>query len=64
MNALLIGAIKERKLVELRYHGFSRFVESHAYGRDKDGGEILRCFQTSGGSDSGAQSGWKLLKVA
>ena len=63
MNSFLVASIKNRKVIELRYHGFSRFVESHAYGRDKNGDEILRCFQASGGSDSGSQSGWKLLKV-
>ncbi|HNR12937.1 MAG TPA: hypothetical protein PKM59_06470 [Thermodesulfobacteriota bacterium] len=47
----------------MRYHGYSRPVEPHVYGRDKDGEEILRCFQISGGSESGALVGWKLLKV-
>jgi hypothetical protein len=56
-------AIKENKVLELRYHGYSRIVEPHAYGRDKAGDEILRCYQTSGGSESGERTGWKLLKV-
>ena len=62
MNQLIIDAVNGRKCLELRYHGYSRIVEPHAYGRDKDG-EVLRCYQTSGGSVSGERAGWKLLKV-
>ena len=61
-NELCI-AIKDQHLVELRYSGYSRTVEPHAYGRDKSGDEILRCYQTFGGSESGEREGWKLLKV-
>lgn len=63
MNSQIIDAIKNKKILELRYHGFNRVVEPHAYGRDKDGDEILRCFQIAGGSESGESTGWKLLKV-
>lgn len=63
MNPILLQAIQQHKVLELRYHGYSRIVESHAYGRDKDGDEIVRCYQTSGGSESGERTGWKLLKV-
>lgn len=63
MNSSVMQAIQQRKVLELRYHGYSRIVEPHTYGRDKDGDEILRCYQTSGGSESGERDGWKLLKV-
>jgi hypothetical protein len=63
MNSVLLQAIQQAKVLELRYHGYSRIVEPHAYGRDKDGDEIVRCYQTSGGSESGERVGWKLLKV-
>ncbi len=63
MNPSLTQAIQQRKVLELRYHGYSRIAEPHAYGRDKYGDEILRCYQTSGGSESGERAGWKLLKV-
>lgn len=63
MNQIVIKAIKERHILELRYHGWARFVEPHAYGRDKGGDEILRCYQVSGGSVSGERTGWKLLKL-
>jgi hypothetical protein len=63
MNSAIAQAIEQHRIVDLRYHGYSRSVEPHAYGRDKKGDEVLRCFQVSGGSDSGERSGWKLLKV-
>lgn len=63
MNTILQQAITYLKMVELRYHGYSRIIEPHAYGRDKNNDEIIRCFQTSGGSKSGESAGWKLLKV-
>lgn len=63
MNQVITDAVNARKCLELRYHGYSRIVEPHAYGRDKDGDEVLRCYQTSGGSLSGERAGWKLLKV-
>lgn len=63
MNSTVIQAIQQRKQLELRYHGYSRIVEPHSYGRDKDGDEILRCYQISGGSESGERIGWKLLKI-
>lgn len=63
MNLTITQAIKEQKNLEFRYHGYARTVEPHAYGRDKGGDEILRCYQTSGGSESGEREGWKLLKV-
>ena len=64
MKSEIADAIAEQRLLELRYHGYARIVEPHAYGRDKSGDEILRCFQVSGGSESGERTGWKLLKVA
>ena len=64
MKSELLEAIDAKKTVELRYHGYARTIEPHAYGRDKNGEEILRCFQISGGSESGERIGWKLLKVA
>lgn len=62
MNSIL-QAIQQTKILELRYDGYFRIVEPHAYGRDKNGDEIIRCYQTAGGSASGESIGWKLLKV-
>lgn len=50
MNSKICKAIEEHKILELRYHGYFRIVEPHAYGRAHGGDEILRCFQISGGS--------------
>lgn len=63
MNAEIADTIASQRYLELRYHGYNRIVEPHAYGRDNAGYEILRCFQVSGGSESGERTGWKLLKV-
>lgn len=51
-------------MIELRYHGYVRAVEPYAYGQDKTGDEILRCYQVAGGSVSGERAGWKTLKVS
>lgn len=64
MNPVVMQAIKNRTILELRYHGFSRVVEPHAYGRDEIGQEVLRCYQVSGGSVTGERTGWKLLKLS
>jgi hypothetical protein len=64
MKQEIISAIAQQRLLELRYHGYSRIVEPYAYGRDKSGDEILLCYQISGGSESGERVGWKLLKVS
>ena len=64
MKSEISDAMATLQLLELRYHGYARIVEPHAYGRDKSGDEILRCYQISGGSESGERTGWKLLKVA
>ena len=63
MNPVVCLAINERRVLELRYHGYSRIVEPHVYGEDKNSDEIIRCFQLAGGSESGERAGWKLLKL-
>lgn len=63
MHPAICLAINEKRLLELRYHGYSRIVEPHIYGEDKHGDEVVRCFQIAGGSESGERAGWKLLKI-
>lgn len=63
MNSRICKAVREQRVLELRYHGFTRIVEPHVYGRDRHGTETLRCYQLAGGSESGERAGWKLLKV-
>jgi hypothetical protein len=64
MNSTICSAINKRQLLELRYHGYSRLVEPYACGRERSGDILLRCYQQSGGSESGQTTGWKLLKVS
>jgi hypothetical protein len=63
MNPTIDQAVKEKRVLELRYHGYSRIVEPHIYGKDKNGEEVVRCYQLAGGSESGERAGWKLLKM-
>lgn len=63
MKPQLVEAIVAVRLVELRYQGYHRVVEPYAYGSDKNGCEILRCYQLRGGSESGENVGWKLFKL-
>jgi len=54
-------AIKNKKILKIKYKGTKRIIELHAYGKDKRG-EKLRAYQVSGFSESGKSSGWKLFK--
>jgi hypothetical protein len=57
-------ALKRELCLELRYDGYSRIVEVHAVGTAKDGSEIMRVWQVSGGSKSGQSRGWKILRIS
>lgn len=63
MQPALSDAIDRRRVVELRYHRYSRIVEPYVYGLGREGVEWIRCFQIAGDSDSGEMVGWKLLRV-
>lgn len=64
MKADIVEAINGKEILEVRYHEYFRVVEPYAYGRDRSGEEVLRCYQLSGGSSSNERVGWKLLKVS
>jgi hypothetical protein len=56
-------ALRLGKALELRYSGFSRFVEVHAVGYSAEGHGLLRCWQLSDRSSKGDRPGWKLVRV-
>ena len=64
VNAELVRAIRERRLVELVYKGGRpRTVEPHDYGIRR-GADWLLVYQLAGESRSGAIEGWKWLTLA
>ena len=56
-------ALKRQRRLELHYDGYIRVVEVHAVGVSKDGNDIMRVWQVSGGSSGNESVGWKLLRV-
>lgn len=63
MNHMIVNAIRNKQVLQISYHGFTRTVEPHAYGVSRKNNEVLRCYQTAGGSVSGSPSPWKLLRL-
>lgn len=61
---IIISAIRNRRVLALRYHGYSRIVEPHMLGETKVGNLALSAWQTAGGSVSGEIPGWKILKLS
>jgi hypothetical protein len=52
-------AIATKRLLHVVYDGYSRTVEPHTYGIDRNGQHALVAFQVAGGSHSGEYVGWK-----
>ena len=64
MNADLVRAISEKRLVEFVYKaGRTRLVEPHDYGL-RGAAELLLGFQLGGESRTGTAHGWKHFDVA
>lgn len=61
---LLRQALKERRVVQFRYHGYVRRVEPHALGRVTDDRHALLGWQVSGGSASEPPPGWRTFVLA
>jgi hypothetical protein len=60
MNQLAVLAIDRKHVIKLLYPGFSRTVEPHAYGLDRNGNAMLLCYQTGGDFPEESQ-GWRFL---
>jgi hypothetical protein len=63
LNHLIVQAIHQKRFLKLRYYGYFRIVEPHAYGLDSVGDAVLVCYQVSGEGLSGSAIGWKRLKL-
>lgn len=49
--------------LSISYNGYHRIVEIHAVGRTKAGHKVMRVWQVRGGSSSGVNQGWKLMRL-
>ena len=60
----IISAIRERAILRFVYNGEPRVVEPQTYGLSSTGKEVLRAYQTSGGSRTGSTRLAKLFDVS
>lgn len=61
---LIKEALAGRRVLQFRYHGYSRRVEPHALGRVTEGRPALLGWQVSGGSRSEPPPGWRTFVLA
>lgn len=59
MRQKIIEAINKKLRIKLIYHGYTRIIEPHTYGRNKAEHDMLCAWQVSGGSVSNEPVGWK-----
>lgn len=61
---LIRRALAEKRMLQFRYHGYSRKVEPHAFGRVTEDRRALLGWQVSGGSRSEPPPGWRTFVLA
>ena len=62
MNDRLVQAINNKQIISFDYDGYPRIVEPHTFGSHKDtGNDVVRGFQTGGGSKAGGIPAWRLF---
>lgn len=64
MHPTIMEAINQRRVLNVFYEGYNRLVEPHVYGINSPGNEVVRSYQTDGGSKSGKVEGWKELWIS
>jgi hypothetical protein len=64
MNDIILDAIKNKKCLQFNYHGFTRFVEPHTYGKSTRWNDVLSAWQSQGGSRRGGIPDWRLFDVS
>lgn len=60
---LACQALRQGRVLELRYDGFHRCVEVHVVGVSRKGHCLMRVWQIEGGSSSQESAGWKLMRM-
>ena len=56
-------AIKGRNYISVTYNGYQRVLQPAAHGVSSAGNQVLRAYQTEGGSASGVMPGWKMMSL-
>ncbi len=59
LTELACEALRQGRILTLRYGGFSRDIELHACGYTKHGHAVIRGWQLNG--QAGERAGWNLL---
>jgi predicted DNA-binding transcriptional regulator YafY len=62
MNAKLMEAVKNKRIIMFKYKGKERIVEPHAYGTGHNHQDVLKGYQTAGKSDEEVP-GWNTFMV-
>jgi len=63
VDTVVCEAIASMRLLVVEYGGATRLVQPHVYGDDKAGDRLLSAWQVTGGSASGAATGWKFFRM-